>query len=291
MKGNDTLKEYGRPDGGAAGTACGLQRALGTRLPPEVPARRRRPLCQGIVQLGQTLPRRQRRDSLVGSGTPYRAGILGHPKKKKSLLRDPHNPDRSRRPHLTLLPPATETSPEPMGGPAFGERRPEQPRLAPERRRREILRPWPVVPDDGVRAVASEARAARLPLDLALALVIERELVAEDLGDVSSTIVAAVDAGAQRAQVAISLGSASAAYLRLLLRGDTRRQAPSRVREPLVVTLPARLSDRLKGRRLTEGMRHGALNLAVSWEIAAVAEGRTMAEWAYRSALTADLRS
>lgn len=110
--------------------------------------------------------------------------------------------------------------------------------------------------------------------------LIERWLAAEHLANQGlGRLVAELDSSAGRARVGDELWSASSAYLRYLSLGTDRP-----IREIDGLALPARLSDRLRGRWPLDP-DPDATDLAIAWERAATVAGLTVAEWAFAGAL------
>jgi hypothetical protein len=121
---------------------------------------------------------------------------------------------------------------------------------------------------------------------LAIAVVVERGFVIDDLGVGSMTgrLAARLDDTAASAVTRIPTCGATAAYLRQLAAGDPA--SPWRDRP---VELPGRLVQRLAdcGEVEVDQLLDGPLDSALAWERAAVLHGRTMTEWALREALRA----
>ena len=123
-------------------------------------------------------------------------------------------------------------------------------------------------------SVASEAAAIGIANDLAATLLIEAGLVLADTGpDVLSL------SGANGCPDA-ALSAGVARYVRALT--ISRRPRERRVPAPGVVAIPVRLITRVAGRSLEDLVGEVELERALSWELAAILEGRTMAEWVFR---------
>lgn len=125
------------------------------------------------------------------------------------------------------------------------------------------------------------ASAAGLGLADAARLVVERELV---LRDVEACDLAR-EAGrhilgmlARDARAFVPLSAAQARYVRSLTLGRTA--APLDSHGTLTVPVPERLLARCRGKVPAAAFSAAAVEEAVSWEIAAALEARSMTEWA-----------
>jgi hypothetical protein len=145
--------------------------------------------------------------------------------------------------------------------------------------------PWTIAFDEGLAQLAEEARRLRVEVGVAVRLVVECQLVLSELARRARVELAALDASAAGAEIAGELEGAASAYIRRLLRPDAREDVE--LTDPLIVALPMRLSTRLLAADLPELMRAEHLARARAWEIAALAEGMTMSEWAAWTALGA----
>lgn len=141
----------------------------------------------------------------------------------------------------------------------------------------ELLEPVPVVTGGG-RLVEIAGRI-RLDIDLAAAVAAERSLLRDDLMDPFNEAAELLDVHSAEATVIAPIGAAEAAYLRSLRKHATLGQ---RFDECLSVRIPARLRRRLADLRF-DSLSEGDVRQAVAWERAAVLEGRTMSEWAWRT--------
>jgi hypothetical protein len=144
---------------------------------------------------------------------------------------------------------------------------------------------------NNIGALETIRRAARqrgLNGDTAIALVVERRLVLEDLQAMATTDAEAnLDRCASGARPTSELWSAHSAYLRHLRHGDQlERNSKLPLRSPRAA-LPIRLVDRLGERDVFDETPVSALELghAADWEMAALYRGELMGEWAYRNAL------
>ncbi len=141
---------------------------------------------------------------------------------------------------------------------------------------------------EGVSLVSVRAAARRRGLcsETALALVIERALVIEELrGAGLEDLVGGLDRRADAARPTIELWSAHGSYIRHLL-GLVRAASDEKPLGSPRVALPVRLIDRLNEDEPQLGQEAEAeLRLAIDWEIAALVAGQTMGEWGYRAAL------
>ena len=134
-----------------------------------------------------------------------------------------------------------------------------------------------------VRSVARTAASHGVSLDVALTLLLERALAAEELSTVDPTLLSSLDACAAAVRPDSALDGASALYLRQLAGGNSSAVGSS----PGPQLIPVRVAARVQhadGRRIAE-LLAGDLALAISWERAAILEHRTMGEWACSQAL------
>lgn len=130
--------------------------------------------------------------------------------------------------------------------------------------------------------IRSGAVASRVPIELAVSLVVQRALVENDLavalGDDRARIARRLDLEADTAQVLRPVSPAYAAYVRELTGGSSIGTLGSSV------PLPLRIIERIGDAPLRADVASVDVRGAVAWERAAALAGQTMAEWA---ALTA----
>jgi hypothetical protein len=122
------------------------------------------------------------------------------------------------------------------------------------------------------------ATAGGLSPALAARLLVEAALLRKDLllaGAVQADAV--LDEAARTARVCRRLSAGEADYLRALGMAGRRERAGA-------VTVPVRLLGRLDEIDLVAALARDAMQ-AVSWETAALMEGRTMLEWGLLAAL------
>ena len=120
--------------------------------------------------------------------------------------------------------------------------------------------------------LAVEAERTKSHPDVLASVLVEAALVAEDLG--ASCLRGAPPDTQQTSRLAVS--AAEADYLRALTVG---RSGPRRaVRQRPTVALPMRLIGRLSGRLLADLLRVVPADDALAWEVAALRQGRTLAE-------------
>jgi hypothetical protein len=125
--------------------------------------------------------------------------------------------------------------------------------------------------------VASQAAGWGVNLDVAATLLLEAGLAIGDLRS-GAGIPVEVNGPPQMA-----LTAAHAAYVRSLTVGrQSRRRAAGRSTS---VAVPVRLIPRLANQSVDQLLDAVDLGVAISWEVAAVGEGRTMAEWVLLRAL------
>jgi hypothetical protein len=137
--------------------------------------------------------------------------------------------------------------------------------------------PWSLATTPALRRLAEQAGLAGLDFEIAVRLVIETALATGALRDVGVESEELDDAAAA-ASVERTLDGATSAYLRRLTRRP-RESAPA-LGEMVTVGLPVRLSPRLLDadpQRLVETVE---VRRARAWEIAALAAGQTISEWA-----------
>lgn len=117
------------------------------------------------------------------------------------------------------------------------------------------------------------AEAARLGIgtDLAASLLIEAGLLLDDVGP------KALSLSGENGWPDSALSESSARYVRALT--IARRPRKGARPSPGCAAIPVRLITRLRGESVDELIAKVELERAVSWEVAAMLEGRTMAEW------------
>lgn len=132
--------------------------------------------------------------------------------------------------------------------------------------------------------IRSAARNRRLDSETAVALVIERGLAAAEIeAGVGGTMLAILDERSVAAELRVSLCGAQSSYLQHLL-GHSPASGSERPLDSPRVALPTRLLDRLGYNHLDlSGDPEYLLDVAVAWEIAALASGENLCEWAYRT--------
>jgi hypothetical protein len=160
--------------------------------------------------------------------------------------------------------------------------------LRAPRRPGERHEPVRIATEPAVLQLARTAAGLGVELDLAVTVVLERDLaerrLQRALGPASGAIVAALDRRAGSAKVEGAVSDASAAYVRALL--DRRpRPAPALGGEALLVALPMRLAGVVEPGDPAEAARRVDLAGAVRWELAAAIAGLTIGEWAAWGAL------
>jgi hypothetical protein len=122
--------------------------------------------------------------------------------------------------------------------------------------------------------VAAESAALGITNDLGATLLIEAGLILADTGP--AALALSGESGCPDA----ALSAGVARYVRALTIG--RRPGERRGAAPGVVAIPVRLVTRVAGHSLEDLTAEVELERALSWELAAVLEGRTMAEWVFR---------
>jgi hypothetical protein len=152
----------------------------------------------------------------------------------------------------------------------------------PTARPSERCEPWPVGDQHRLRSLAAAAAERGISLELAIGVVVERSLLADDLAARRLDEVAArLDAEAAHASVTIALSEPLSTYLCALTSHD--RGASRSL--PQLIALPMRLTERIGASGPAARLDATLLQSALSWERAAVLEGRTMSEWATLKAL------
>jgi hypothetical protein len=122
----------------------------------------------------------------------------------------------------------------------------------------------------------------------AVRLALERELVLRDvdsLGHGREAARYALTGFATRARALRPLNPAQASYVRNLSR--RRPECVEDLAAGLEIVLPERLLTRAEGAVCTATFDAMAIREMVAWELAAVLEGRTMAEWALNALIAA----
>jgi transposase-like protein len=128
----------------------------------------------------------------------------------------------------------------------------------------------------------STARAAGLPVDAWVALLLELELVVEDLSELYDPVLE--HAVGILSTPRLAFGDARRRWVRQLTEGsaaDDSDELPS-------LALPARLLARVAPSEQAarfQSLERGDLDAAKTLDLAALAEGMTMEAWAYRCAL------
>ena len=147
-----------------------------------------------------------------------------------------------------------------------------------------VLRPGELLEPLGHLAPAGFAQAARhlgVPLVLAASSVIERSLAIELL--VSADDVCALDERAVAATVEGRPSRDVADYIRALV--DALQGQSASGCDEQALTIPIRVGDQMRARGILPKLDPEAIRPAVQWELAAVAAGQTVAEWALRETL------
>jgi hypothetical protein len=146
------------------------------------------------------------------------------------------------------------------------------------------LEPWTLPSSPTVARLLERAAAAGLEADLAVRLCVEHALVRIALCG-AGVDPRGVDQAAAHRRFERRLDDRDAAYARRLTHAAG---APRPVTSPAsTVGLPLRLSGQLADVPLVELLRDADPAQARTWELAALAEGRTMTEWALLAALSA----
>jgi hypothetical protein len=129
------------------------------------------------------------------------------------------------------------------------------------------------------------AQRCRLPGGLCLALILERWLVEEGLREAcrpeAGEVIAYLDAVACDTAGSLRSAAPAADYLRALLGLAAVPPSQRRVGAALVVPIPTRLSACAGEEDLLRAAAGVTVQQAVRWELAALVEGRVMAEWAF----------
>jgi hypothetical protein len=137
---------------------------------------------------------------------------------------------------------------------------------------------------EALAAIRSAAHRRPLDSETALALVIERCLVATEIeASAGLSVLEALDERGAGSRTHLGLWSAHSSYLHHLL-GHCPAPPSKRPLQSPRVALPVRLIDRLGDWDLDlRGNPDLDLATAVDWEIAALLAGETMSEWAFRT--------
>lgn len=145
------------------------------------------------------------------------------------------------------------------------------------------LEPWALPASPAVARLITRAAAAGIDQELAVRLCVEAALARAALCAVGVD-PAAVDRLAEPTRFQQRLDDRDASYARRLTHaaGDRQPQAP---RTPTTIGLPLRLTAQLADVDLGDLLRDADPERARAWELAALADGRTMTEWALLTAL------
>lgn len=145
------------------------------------------------------------------------------------------------------------------------------------------LEPWALPSSPAVTRVLEQAAGAGLDPELAVRLCVEHALVRATLCAVrvDPRLVDALASGQRFEQRA---DDRDAPYARRLTLTATRAERPA---TPSTVGLPLRLAGQLADADLAALLRDADVEQARAWELAALADGRTMSEWAPVAALRA----
>jgi hypothetical protein len=130
-------------------------------------------------------------------------------------------------------------------------------------------------------AFAETAACLGVPLVLAAATVIERLLAIGLLP--RDADVRALDQHAAAATMQGRTSAEVADYARRLVGALQRRGATPR--NSGAVTIPVRVADQMRARQVVPELDPGSIRVALQWELAAVASGLTVSEWALRETL------
>jgi hypothetical protein len=137
-----------------------------------------------------------------------------------------------------------------------------------------------------LRELAAAAARRQLELDSAAGLVLERRLISRDLS--AAVAIQALDQAACEATTRVDLSHGSAVYAKTMRRALTAPRSSAGATPPPsgALALPLRLSDRLRRSWPPKTpLLEVELDSALTWEIAALQDGLTMSEWAFRTAL------
>lgn len=134
--------------------------------------------------------------------------------------------------------------------------------------------------------LSNRAADAGVSVDVAATVLLEAALVLTDL-DQSQTGLLPTTADSEQV-VRLRLTAAEASYLRALTLG---RQVETRRLVPETVAIPVRLVARVGQLDIDRSLNAVALEVALVWEIQAVAQGRTIGEWALVCAFGSDYKS
>lgn len=121
------------------------------------------------------------------------------------------------------------------------------------------------------------AQRRGVALDVAASLLLEAGLVVADIGPDVAALRHVVEPPTS------ALTGAEAGYVRSLTIGCRPGSGADRRRPH--VAIPVRLLSRLADRSADDLIDAVDLETAISWEIAAIQDGRTMTEWVFRAAL------
>jgi hypothetical protein len=146
----------------------------------------------------------------------------------------------------------------------------------------EFREPTQLTDHDAIRAVCAQAGGVGMAPTQALPLLAEAHLVRSDLRATGlgwKHVRTLLTDTARAARVAQPLASADAAYLRALTSGAQRIRPTEQLPETLIAPVSVRVLRRLSLADLHQAC-HEPLEEIRAWEVAALAQGRTLGEWA-----------
>ncbi len=152
----------------------------------------------------------------------------------------------------------------------------------PQMRPGELHERYPfLVPAAFLRA----ARTRGIPVSLAVSVVCERQLAVSELTGATGLAVALLDDAARRETPSTALSELASDYARTLVAAISGPIEAEPAQGPAVI--PTRLESRLRAAEVLVQLDAADIDVALWWELAAVASGATMTEWALRKALAA----
>lgn len=138
--------------------------------------------------------------------------------------------------------------------------------------------------------VTGQFKAAGRPLPQVVALLTQRQIVEEDIECCVPGLAEVLDALASCATVERELSPADASYLRGLKSATPSPRSGSGDPDVCTMPLPARLIAAIDEPLIRRALRVDRLEQAVSWEAAALLNGKSIFEWAALAALRGELR-
>ncbi len=157
----------------------------------------------------------------------------------------------------------------------------------------DLREPFELQASRAVRAFRDHASAQGLPLELAVGLAVEHELLLQDAEaagfDRRSARAQLMRAASAWSETELGPGRPNRAYLDVLRR-RTGFVGPKRTCDHITVTIPSRLCERAAEVDFGSSLVPDVLAESIVWERAAVLARRTMTDWGLNSLLVSTRR-